>query len=456
MMCRSVFITAFSVWSFLQAEDPPPPLTVEQAVSLALEHNRGLLNAASDVEEARWELAAREADFEFRAGFRARAGRDDLADRFEGGMELQRRFSTGGDARVFGGAATTGDDSETFVRVNARQPLFRRAGRLATLEPLTRAERGLTDARRAHILRAQDLTLEVIVSHESVLRAARQVESDASALERLQGLTRLTRVREDLGQASRVDTLRIELQLGEASTRLDNSRDMLTEVAEAFANLLGLSPNQRFSLQPAPLLEIEIPDPDEATAIALRNRLDVAMALDALDDASRIIRVTRRELLPDIGLLGDVDLRGEGRDVERDRWFVGFVVEPDFNPTQRRARVETAESRRDRAERQLVELHYRVGMDVRRQIRAHHRAHASLRVAARNREIAFKRLELAEALFRMGRGDSFTLSEAENDHTQAVNAELAARTEASLSAHRLLASMGKLVEAPADLKIPFE
>jgi len=427
------------------------PMSLEAAIATALRHNRSLLNVQTSIADAELEREARLADFRLTPGLRTAAGRGPDSEQAEAGLELRQAFTTGGDVRVFGGIVYDGNQEQTRLRVNARQPLLRQAGALVTLEPLTRAERGLTDARRAAFERKQFLVLEVAVAYDAILRAARQVDSDERSLERLEGLAALTRAREETGQVSRVDVLRMELQRGEAESRLQNSRDVLENLREEFALLLGLDPLQRFTLSPPPLLELDPPDPDEAFVIALRNRIDIARALDALDDAGRQIRIARRNLLPDVRLIGDLEADGDFPDIQNDTWFVGFTIEPDFNPTERRAGAARSELRREQVERQVAELHHFVQRDVRRQLRDYRRSQSNLVITARNRDLSARRLELSEALFRMGRGDAVTLSDAEDAHALAIRSELTARSDASLAAYRLLLVLGTLLERPEGL-----
>lgn len=429
-----------------------PPLSLEDAIATALLHNRALLNIQSTVTDAEFERVARQADFRLTPGLRGGAGRGPDREQAEAGLELRQAFTTGGDVRVFGGMVYDSNREEARLRVNARQPLLRRGGTLVTLEPLIRADRALTDARRAAFERMQELVLEVAVAYDAILRAARQVESDTLSLERLRGITALTRAREETGQISRVDLLRIDLQRGEAQTRLQNSLDVLETLRDEFAMLLGLDPLARFTLNPPPLLELDPPDSEEAFVLALRNRVDIARALDALDDAGRQVRIARRDLLPDVRLIGDWEAGGDLPDLQRDAWFVGFTVEPDFNPVERRSRIARSELRREQIERQTAELHHMVRRDVRRQLRDYNRSQSNLLIAARNRELSTRRLDLAEALFRMGRGDAVSLSDAEEAHALAIRTELAARSEASLAAYRMLLSLGTLLEIPDDLR----
>jgi outer membrane protein TolC len=55
-------------------------------------------------------------------------------------------------------------------------------------------------------------------------------------------------------------------------------------------------------------------------------------------------------------------------------------------------------------------------------------------------------------MFEIGRGDSFSMSDAEDTLLQARNRMLAAQSEVSLAAYRLMKTLGTLIEYPADLK----
>lgn len=420
-------------------------------MELALRQNRDLLNQQSFVEEAARSLEARREDFALRPGLFLRGGRGEDQQQAEAGLELRQRLPSGAETRAQGGVIWSDGGELTRLRVDASQPLLRGAGPLISREPARQAERAWIDARRVRHERMQDVILEVVSLYEGLLRAARQVEADEQALARLSGRSLRARVQEETGDMRRVDRLRIDQQLGEAEARLDNSRDALEQLKEEFAMLLGLAPDERFLLLPPPLLEMDAPSVEEAIGLALTRRLDLARARDALEDAGLHVRIARRDLLPDLRLTGDLSYAGEGADLSRDSWFVGFVIEPDFSRADRRAGAAQSELRAERTARQLEEIHYAVQLDVRRALRGYQRAQTQLRIAGRNRDAAGQRLSLAEQLHALEQSDATTLADAEDAFAAAIRDELAARTEASLSAYRLLRSMGTLLELPDDL-----
>jgi outer membrane protein TolC len=100
----------------------------------------------------------------------------------------------------------------------------------------------------------------------------------------------------------------------------------------------------------------------------------------------------------------------------------------------------------------IQDREYAIAREVRQQIRAYRRAGTDFRITARNEEVARQRLELADTLFRLGKSDNFSVTDAENSLRSAQDAVLSSRAEASLAAYRLLRAMDVLIECPAELK----
>jgi outer membrane protein TolC len=133
-------------------------------------------------------------------------------------------------------------------------------------------------------------------------------------------------------------------------------------------------------------------------------------------------------------------------------WRAGLVVDPGFDRVERRAELLQSLTRRDAQALAVADLEREVEIDVKREIRAYRRALANHTIALRNTDLAAKRLELAEAMYRMGSVENVNVSDAETAFADATASELAARAEASLAGYRALRSMGTLVEAPHDLR----
>jgi outer membrane protein TolC len=100
-----------------------------------------------------------------------------------------------------------------------------------------------------------------------------------------------------------------------------------------------------------------------------------------------------------------------------------------MNLNVRGARLDVARSGVDaEGRRQVAEIvRHRLALEVNAAVSAYRRTRAELVLAARNRELAAHRAELARALFEAGRASADSVSDAESDGIGADLAELAAR-----------------------------
>ncbi len=431
-------------------------LTLDDAIDFALENNRGILTANLDVEDAEVTVLERNADFDIRIQPEAAAGITADNETASYGLQARRRFEIGGSAGVAAGYRYDENDA-AYVRVDMDQPLFRDAGRLVTLEPLVQSRFNLLDARRSLHLRKEDLVVDVVSGYEAVLQARRQLQNERETVERLERLMELTRAGEDAGSSTRIDTLRVELQLGESRSRLANALELLALEEEDFCNLIGATNDCSFIFRPPPLIEVAYPDFDSSIDVALSNRMDFARAVQAVRDAERGVKIARKGLQPDLTVRGRYEWAGgqdgaDAFDLEENNWFAGISLDPDLNRYQRRADYRRSLNRLNREDIQRTDLEYAISRDVKQNIRAYRRARTDYDIAVKNTDLAWKRLELAEAMFRMGKGDNFTVTDAEQAYTAARTAEFAARADASVASYRLLRSMGTLIEVPDDLR----
>lgn len=432
-------------------------LTLPEAIDQALVHNRRILQADLLVEEALIVADSAAAAFTPRLGPEFGTLTSGENDFQYAGLQARKRFVSGAEADAAGGMEFRDGDDGAYLRFSLSQPLFRNAGSLVQREPEVAALERVAEARRNGYLRREDVVLEVVRGYESVLRYQRQVELDTESVRRLGRLTILTRAREENGEGSRIDTLRMELQEGEAQTRFENNRELLQLEQDDFLNLLGLPGATSLTLHPPPLLDLELPPLDEAVQVALSNRLDIAQALQQVSTADRQVRLARRNLQPDLRAFGTYRLIGgqQGRDefaLEEERWSAGFSLAPDLDRYERRANLLSTLTQRDLQSLAVADLERWVEIDVKQQVRAYHRAMANHQIAVRNTDLARKRLELAEVMYQMGSVDNFHVSDAETAFAESSSAELAARAEASLAGYRALKSLGTLVEAPDALR----
>lgn len=441
------------------------PLDLPAAVELALSRNLDLARTAQSVRGQRIGVAAAKADFAPRLRPDTYATVTDANSSWQYGVAAARKLRWGTDVEL-GVRAGGVDDDETdgtrkaALRVGLHQPLFRNFGSLVNLEGVADATSALKAARRSYEQQKADLIVQVAESFETVIRLERQINFDRQAVARMERVLRLTRAREKQGRSTRVDTLRVELQKGQAEGRLASSREALSSAQSDFAELLGFRPEIDFKLVPPPLLELEAPAVEVATAIAFSNRMDYAQALQDYEDSGRNVRIARRRRYPDIVLTGLFERQGEGErfsdasKLDENAWTVGLTVGSEFSPLADRVALDRAETDRVGVGQNIRILELAIARQVQQQLIAYRRAQNDRVIAERNARLAASRARLARRLFDIGRGDSFAVTDAEDALIQADIEDRSARSNASISAYRLLRTLGTLVEHPADLRPP--
>ena len=293
--------------------------------------------------------------------------------------------------------------------------------------------------------------------YESLILLRHQIDNDEAFAGRMEKLWLLADAREQQGKATRTEVLRMDLQRGEAASRLEIERSQLDIQFKEFANLLGMPLDSAFRLTPPALLDLDVADSARALAVALAERPDYAQALHDIETGDRRLQISRRNLLPDMRIAARQTTFGEGEAwtdagrLDQNDWFVGLTA--DMNVNLRGARLEVARSGVDaESSRQVAEIvRNRLAVEVNAGLATYARSRAGLQLAARNRELAANRAELARTLFEIGRASADLVSDAEADLVRAELGEPAARREASVAAYRLLHVLGTLVPAPREL-----
>ncbi|MBU1692998.1 MAG: TolC family protein [Verrucomicrobia bacterium] len=449
----------------LRCAGAAPSLTLEESIQAALKNNRPLRLLELNLDSRA--LGVAEARTEFSVMFQpeGQAATDNEGAQTAYGMSASKKQGIGTAVLAEGRWTKTGfsespDLHRGVVRVEVRQPLLRRLGRLVNEEPIVQAESSVQAARREVELYRTDLVVQVVEGYEELLRLQRQLHFDTQALQRSEQLLRLTRVRERQGRATRVDALRVDLQHGENQIRLNKTRESLENAGAAFAELLGQTPSAELNVTDSPRLEVEAPGRTEALRVALEHRLDYAQVLADHRDVERGIRIARRNLLPDLELIGRYERSGEGErssdsfDFDQEAWFVGLAADTDVRRQRERFALGQARLRGESARGMIEIVRSALERQVQQALAAYERARHETLFAQRNYHLAESRARLARRMFEIGKGDNFTVTDAENALLEAQNRMLLSQAEVSIAAYRMLRVLGTLLEYPEDLKPP--
>ena len=460
MLNRMSWVVVFLAWSGGALGEEVRWLGLEEAIGLALERNRDLAVVGRGVDRAELGVEAAASEFGLQWSPDGNAGVAKGGDSWQYGLRVARPTRWGTEVSGGGRFRSEGRDEEEGRReftawdVRVAQPLFRRAGRLVNEEGVMQARQGVRAALRQVEAAKAGLVIEVVETFERIRVLEEQIEGDVRALERARRLAALTEARERQGRASAVDVLRVDLLRGEAEARLASSRERLDVGRRSLAELVGARPDVVFRLEEPVRLALELPGTEEAVRLALANRLDYGQRFDGIEDARRGERIARRELWPDVSVVGQVSwLSG---DVEEEDWFVGLTTGAGYSA--RRQRNEVARSRLEVVDAvdQMENLALVIARQVQQQMTAYGSAQVEAEIEERNFVVAMRREELARRMFEAGRGDHGSVTDAEDQLTQASIRRLNARARASVSGYRLLWVMGLLIDSPAELKAPLD
>jgi outer membrane protein TolC len=438
-------------------------ITLSAAIDTALLQNRELAKLALSLQSALLSRDGAAADFAVTVRPGGSVNQLDERTSYNYGVEAIRKFSWGTDLKLGGTIEDTGiEDSgvskRDSLRVEISQPLFRYAGPLVNLNNLVSAQSQIAAARRNVELKKTDLVLQVVQTYVNILRLERQLEAEKQSLVRSDGLLRLTRAREAQGRVSRVDTLRVELQRGQAVSRVEATQERLSATRLDFGELIGADPLAVYAFEPMPDLVISPPSPDVAMRVAFSNRLDYAQVLQDYRDAERGVKVSRRFLLPDVRAVSRYERFGEGAtssdasELDEDSWFVGLQASTDLPMRQEQISYKQSVVSEQSAREDVDISEVFVKKQVQQQLLAFERAKSEVNIAEKNLTAARSRVRLARRLFELGRSDNFSVTDAEEAYRNAENTFLAAKAEASAAAYRLLRVLGSLIEYPEDLK----
>ena len=244
---------------------------------------------------------------------------------------------------------------------------------------------------------------------------ARSLEINAEHVELLEGFQRIATARYEVGEASQQDPIQAEVELTHALHREVVLETQRAVVGEQINALLHRRPE--LPLPPPPRrLDAPALEPADARVLitdALRERPELRAAEARVRAGEAAVGVARREFLPDLTFAGSYNKLWQESDLQP---FVGITINLPLRIDRRRAALEEAKARLERArsERMAVEDEVRFGVqsgvDRLREAR-----HVMQLFEDRLLPAARDQVEAARAGFETGRNSFLALIDAERN-----------------------------------------
>jgi len=200
----------------------------------------------------------------------------------------------------------------------------------------------------------QDLTSAVTDAFGRVLIAAATARSAAAAVETARADRELAGNRRDAGRVTDADVLQLDVYLARTlEQQVQATSD--ERIARARLNqLMGEPLSTMFALDPTPpSIAIEITDPARLEEDALKNRPEVALAVQQEQLAAAAVDAAQAAFLPQVAAQGGWELNGDAWNSRSSSWVAGAVVRINlFHGLADKARLAEA---RGQAARRAIE-----------------------------------------------------------------------------------------------------
>lgn len=436
-----------------------PVLSLAQAVDEALVKNDRLLNQHDVVTQS--DLGLRLARSEFRPKLTPNMlgsfGQTDVSSQTYR-MDLSQRFTTGTELRLSAGTASAqipGQIGEDILFYNAdttvtlSQPLLRGFGRNTARRTLTSAEVRRAEADRAQTIAEQQVAIDVATAYYRVVSQQAFVAVAKQSLDRARRLRDASEAKLDAGIVSQLDVLRAQQLVAQAETQLFDAQSAIDDARDQLTQLVGRDSSDAFDVQTQiPLLDQQPIDPDRATHLALRHRLDLQSRMAEHADADRHLQFARNQLLPQV----DVNLAFTRRETSNSfaksfgldgfQFATFFTIAMPVDRTTQQVAFQTAALDRDRRSRELTTLQRQIATDVRRSVREHDRLLRATLAADTSIDIGRREVEVAQLRYERGLSNNLDVVSAESSLLSAESRRIQALADAAVARLRLRAMLG--------------
>lgn len=435
-------------------------LSLEKALSLAINQNRALVNSQDHVVNAEYQVSIAAADFDLQIKPRGDAGYVGggvlgSGATFGTGVDILKKIPFGTKFVINPFVMRVNNKYRSHVNVTVTQPLCRGFGRDYTLSSLRGAEFGYRTAARAFFSAQTHLILRTISALYEVLKAEKGVIVNSESYKRVEKFFQAAALKAKIGLSDTLDIYRAETELKQAEDALRSAKEFLQEKEDVLRDILALSAEMAICLE-LPLVYHPLTlGLDEAIDIALSNRVEMDQAEDLYAENQRLSCIANKRLMPELNVVLNYSNLGEDQYFtesiwgKRDNtWGVGLTTSTDFNPFADRAAYEQSLIAVAAACRGLEQTESNLTFEVKRGVRSLNRAFEKMEVQKEQIHLTKGGLKLAELKFERGMANNFDLIQAEKALKTAELTYWNALIDHIVGEYQLQGTLGILMDKP--------
>jgi outer membrane protein len=430
-------------------------ITLEQAIQIALIHNRSLQNSGLGVASSDLSLKTQKAEFDIKIKPLGAASFNSGIDNFwQAGATVSRKVSSGATISVTPLLEETGGSSSKEVDVALSLPLLQGAGSEFAMSGVYGSTFAYESAKLSFIKQQTETVVQTVTAVYNSIQTQQQVAFLQKQLDDLKEHLALAKIKERTGIINAMDLYRAEI-------RIQNVQEQLTSTNEQYANnidqvkeLLAIPQNQAIVVAaPVDYTPVHI-DLEEALQIALKNRIELELSSMQIKESERQVAIARNNLLPRIDLrLGYNAVREEDFDeLSDERWTAVFTSDTDLFRTSERNEYEQSKISFRQVQLENQGEEERVVQDVRFRLNTLEKQEERIRIRQEQAKQAMGKLRLAESKFRYGMANNFDLLEAQTELQQAKTDQMLETIGYIIGTYRLRSSLGTLIDRKNEVK----
>lgn len=443
----------------IDSGEGPLPVSVEQAVLLALSHNRSLAaerlnpliaSTFEDIERAVYDPTIF-ADAQYNEEARQQSDRATRAlfavegEGWSGELGVRQALPTGTDIELslsenLAASNRTEDQYSSRAGVTLTQALLRGASLEANLASIRQAE--IATLQSAYELRgfAETLVAEVETTYWDLVLAQRQMEIFEESLAIAEQQRDETEKRVNVGQLAETE---LAAARAEVALREQGAIDARSALEQTRLRLLQLMNPKSAAGWERPVVPTTLPDPLELPEDSIQDRIALALSLRPELNQARLaaesdrleVIVTRNGVLPRLDFFITLGKSGYAasfnqsvRDVSGPSYDLtaGFNFELPVGNRRAEALHLGAIANRAQTIRSLENLAQLTALDVRTAALEVARTRRQIAASAATRALQEEVLRAAVAKFQVGTGTAFTVAQAQRDLLESRIAEIEA------------------------------
>lgn len=428
-------------------------ISLEQAIQIALTHNRSLVNSALGVTSSDLSLKSQKAEFDVKIKPQGAVNYNSATDGYwQTGATVSRKVSTGATLSVTPLFGEIGGISTNEVDVSMSVPLLRGAGTKFSMDGVYSGTFAYESAKLSFIQQQAETVLQTVSAVYNSIQTQQQVSFLEKQLDDLKKHLALAKIKERNGIINAMDLYRAEIRIQNVQEELTSTNEQYANNIDAVKQVLAI-PQQQTIIVSAPVdyatVHIGL---EEAQKIALKNRIELELSAMQVKEAERQVAIAKNNLLPQLDLrLGyNVAHEEDFNDLSDKRWTAALSSDTDIFRTSERNDYEKSKLsfRQVQLERQGEEE--RVVQDVRFQLNSLQKQEERIQIRQEQAKQAMGKLRLAESKFRYSMANNFDLLEAQTELQKAKIDQMVETISYIIGTYSLRSSLGTLIDRKED------